>query len=70
MEIAPKMRFIGNVNGVEIEILKADTKSVTYRDLATGCKFNVGRMMFEHLNISRVKQHNMGGATRPTLKRR
>lgn len=55
MEIAPKMRFIGNVNGVKIEILKADTKSVTYRDLATGCKFNVGRMMFEHLNISRVK---------------
>ena len=55
MEIAPKMRFTGIVNGAEIEILKADAKSVTYRDLATGRRFSVGRIMFEHLNISRVK---------------
>lgn len=60
MEIAPKMRFTGNVNGVEIEVLKTDAESVTYRDLATGCTFNVGRMMFEHLNISRVTQHGQG----------
>lgn len=55
MEIAPKMQFIGSVNGSKIEILKADAKYVTYRDLATDCKFVVGRMMFEHLNIIRVK---------------
>lgn len=55
MEIAPNMHFIGCVNGVKIEILKADAKYVTYRDLATGCKFSVGRAMFEHLNIIRVK---------------
>lgn len=55
MEIAPEMHFIGSVNGVKIEILKADAKYVTYRELATGRKFSVGRMMFEHLNIIRVK---------------
>lgn len=51
MEIEVGMKFIGNVNGREIQVLRVDGVSVTYQDLKYMTVFTVGRKMFEHLDI-------------------
>ena len=56
MEIEAGIKFRGNVNGAEIVILKADAQAVTYRSLQHGTVFTVGRKMFEHCDISLVKE--------------
>lgn len=54
MKIEKGMKFRGNVNGREIEILKADNQQVQYRDCKCGTVFTVGRKAFEHWNIKEV----------------
>ena len=51
MEIEVGMKFIGNRNGREIQVLKVDNVSVTYQDMQYMTLFTVGRKMFEHLDI-------------------
>jgi hypothetical protein len=52
MEIEVGMKFIGNRNGREIQVLKVDNVSVTYQDMQYMTLFTVGRKMFEHLDIT------------------
>lgn len=59
MELKPGMRFVGNMNGRKIEIIKAAEKDVTYREIKTGAKFTIGRAIFEHLELRRIE--NEGG---------
>ena len=54
MKIEPGMKFRGNVNGSEIEIMKADNRAVTYRDCKRGTVHTVGRKAFEHWNAKEV----------------
>lgn len=56
MKIEPGMKFKGNVNGTVVEIVKADDKSVTYKDVKSGKSFTVGRKMFEHLDIAEIEE--------------
>lgn len=50
--IEPGMKFVGNRNGREILILKADNTNVTYQDLKYKTVFTVGRKMFERCDLS------------------
>ena len=52
MEIEVGMKFIGNRNGREIQVLKVGSVSVTYQDMQYMTLFTVGRKMFEHLDIT------------------
>ena len=52
MEIEVGMKFIGNRNGREIQVLKVDNVSVTYQDMQYMTLFTVGRKMFEQLDIT------------------
>ena len=51
MIVTAGMRYRGCVNGAVVEIVKADGKSVTYRDTKGGGMFTVGRKLFENLLI-------------------
>lgn len=50
--IEPGMKFVGNRNGREILILKADNTNVTYQDLKYMTVFTVGRKLFERCDLS------------------
>lgn len=55
MEIKAGMKFIGNVNGREIQVLRVDGVSVTYQDMKYMTVFTVGRNMFEHCDIKEAE---------------
>ena len=55
MDITRGMVFRGNRNGREVQILSANEVQVVYRDLKYGTVFTVGRLLFENLDITRVK---------------
>lgn len=60
MEIEVGMKFIGNRNGREIQVLKVDNVSVTYQDMQYMTLFTVGRKMFEHLDIREAETAQKG----------
>ena len=55
VDIERDMIFRGNRNGREVQILSANEVQVVYRDLKYGTVFTVGRLLFENLDITRVK---------------
>lgn len=56
MKIEPGMKFKGNISRTVVEIVKADDKSITYKDVIRGKSFTVGRKMFEHLDIAEIEE--------------
>ena len=56
MNIKPGTKYRGNVNGAVVEIVKADDKSVTYKDAKSGSVFTVGLKMFGHLDIAEIEE--------------
>lgn len=54
MEIKKGMKFRGNKNGREIEILKVADHAIIYKDLKYGTVFTLGRKTFEHCDLTKI----------------
>lgn len=54
MEIEPGMKFRGNKNGRETEIIRLGNGCVKYRDLKYGAVFSIGQATFEKCDITPI----------------